>query len=410
MHRKANRDMKKLFSIVLKALIGSAIIFAVLISIGIINRLRFHKTEATPIKPTSLPTATISSNTTPQPIFHGRLLVSMNQDVVEIKKNPSTGDIKLSVITDGYAFVSPNKKYLLLSRSAPGTVLIELSTGKKTILDLNVSCVSWSPDDTKFNFIENESLYLYDLASTSLQVVDHSVSAQYLAGGVEGFPQTKYGALQCGTWIGLDRFVYEKYMGSMPMILKGEQGQGQLSANSTILATIGPNITLTSIPKRWEMIDYCPQKSLVLFQDTNHNILLARSFKDLASIKPIPIKLNDYDGYSSIGFTPNDCELYYIGHSSIRLKLIDPETLQENSEHVIGKSPSSHHVLGTLLGFEKVVWMGNPKDWVVIGKEYNSEKSSTSIAIFDIRNDAKTQLVEFEGQTMSLIVLAWLPE
>lgn len=284
--------------------------------------------------------------------FAGRLILYQGLDftgsrrVVELRKDPNTGKITLSLIADNLVagvysqpVVSPGNHHLLYCKQ-DGTYLRDLGTGAvRRVLSFSVSDLDWAPDSKHFCYTRDHQIFISDLSGHSQAVYSAPSSTYYVSSSLleRGEPQKVFGVTQGPTWVGADRLVFQRFKGTPPSNLSSP-GKLELAANTTTLAVVDGTPKLTDSTKRLHAYASarCSKGSFVLFEipaTDKYPYLMARDFRDFQNTEVRSISLESHELHR-LKFMPETCRLYFIrsnrpGGEKDTLHFVDPVVLQD---------------------------------------------------------------------------------
>jgi len=359
---------------------------------------------------TRTPTPTITPTPTPLPplSLQGRLIVASGFEIYELTSDSVT---QWNFSCGG---ISPNKRYCLGvtgSGGAESTVLHDLTTGEtRTLFFGGLSCLSWATDSTRFSY--SVSLYnvrVYDLSTGTDELVYAAPREVYNVNGQQTF---YFGHVTCGTWIGVDRLVFQRFVGPMPARIT-IPNVPELAENTTTLALLGETISLVDSPRRLIVIDVSDDESYILMRGQEHgeadSLYVTRSFSDFEGLNlrrvPASLPVCDYcKGCPScgiMGFVPNSNEFNLVNKADdgeTHIYFVDSETLEVR--------------LGPAVPFPsdgRLLWVGDPKAGIVAFIDDSATwPQCCDVVIMDLSTGQKTTLfdaIEFQDP----FLLAWLP-
>ncbi|MGQ0762436.1 MAG: hypothetical protein ACT4OT_10550 [Acidobacteriota bacterium] len=263
------------------------------------------------------------------------------------------------------AAISPDQKFLLYRVSVPGPshkndrlILRELSSGqeKAVISGVSAQVPSWATDSQKFSYHAENSLHVSDLVGNS-QVVYSAPHAKYTllsATGVSLGAKEMYAKFTRATWIGPDRFVFQRYRGDMPYAPALAWNEAFVEPNVTTVVMVGSKATLVDVNKKWIVRGVCGEKSLLLLSEDYRQgpFYLASSTADLRhpSLRALPDipsqtqsksdpESRKYDFLmvfsETVGFLPRSCQIFSMrGEAEFKrtmISYIDPDTLAQQA-------------------------------------------------------------------------------
>lgn len=337
------------------------------------------------LSPTSTPTET----PIPLPSFKGRLIVGHPDGMFALVNDSATATLKEIEIPAKWSdtvSVSPDFHFLISSDVTEGTQIVDLSTYQVTNLfpDL-VDCLQWASDSKRFVFRyrQTPSIYIYDITSKTPTLIYAPPSATYLT-------TIQYGDVQCPYWIGKNRLLFDRFIGSMPSSIT-IPGAPELAANTTSLAVIGDEIKIIDSPERVYLIDVSDDETLVLISKQDQ-IYIANSFDDftnmnLRSLAHLPIRdtSGQFISKSNGIIVENDHEIFFLDRESL-------ETTQTFS-----KPPDWQ-----LYSFRNGEWMGSPNDAIIIW-DLNG-----NLVIGDLKTGIKTEFWQISKYGFANWI-AWMP-
>ena len=285
--------------------------------------------------------------------YTGRLILQTDSGVNELRVNSSTNKVEQTLIAPNakFAAISPDKSYLLyyydpdqFSSSDDEVRLLSLKTGElQTVMTKEITsrieCFSWSPTNTKFSAVVDDSLEIFDLSGNVFQVVDGSPSALYAPNG-KGTSVTFHGLLDCGIWISPDRLIFQK-SSSMPT------NASDIAYDTTTLAILSGTVTLKNAPERWYVLDSCMESNLTILVNERGQVFLVSAFQDFISTEPRTLVttydwIHSFEARDLVGFIPDsNCEIYYqnlpIGYMQGKGEIhsLNPKGLQEDFVYTV---------------------------------------------------------------------------
>lgn len=270
-------------------------------------------------KSTQTPTIVPTLTPTPLPPFAGNLLLSFEGEntVYRLTYEASTWTTTRTPVFEGgdSVILSPDKKNLFVYQQGNRKVtIINLLSGKETSfviqedLDSSVGYQYWvtggllgggisiSPDNMNVCYTARQGkIYLYNISQDKSWLVYQAPSAKYTPEDKSEVYQL-YGQVVCGPWLGVERFVVYRYIGSMPANL---YSNSVVEPNTTSIVTIGEKFKFDDINKWFHVEAISPSgHSLVYTDPGSMSTYLVRNFSNFAEMDPqLIIQDRDREGY-----------------------------------------------------------------------------------------------------------------
>ena len=313
-------------------------------------------------------------------------------------------DLKIAGPDVNSVAISLDKHQIIYSIAVPGggeTRLRDLQTGEERVLVSTGSwCISWNEDNDMLNYHYDHELYVYSLSTGHSTLVATASSAEYNLTGF-GSGNIVYGAINCGAWIGPDRFLFSRTV-SMPSQI--DSGTNIIPADTLTLAVIGETITLVDSNEIGLMGISDDGTQILIMQDGEQ--YLTPPFNDFESIIPhrIPVNLLSFHRW---GFMPTGSDLYYVD-----------DTLEGGNQiHFIDSKTWEDHLGPKLLAdsyeWPDWIWVGDPKENLFAVVE-NRESGPFHVFLIDLDTGGRIEIVEgllAEDLAISFdtSILDWLP-
>jgi hypothetical protein len=186
--------------------------------------------------------------------FRGRLVVQLDDKVVQITKDPVKPRFIVSVLVGDVAIpkpfrpvrvaVSPDEHYLLYSTQG-GIRLRDLGTvAERTLISRSAVSLSWSPDNLRFSFVvpgaqpddcSTEELFVSDLSGRFYSVCRSQEATYYNPDSTQSV--TYCSELECGVWLKPDEFVFRRRTKAMPRSVHFNGPYAQFDGRADTLTT-----------------------------------------------------------------------------------------------------------------------------------------------------------------------------
>lgn len=333
-----------------------------------------------------------------EPVFHGRLIIQLNNNIIEISKADSTHKLTYETIEDNsenWAILSPDDKYLLYVK-AGSTLLMELNTRKVRVLFPHIIYdATWSPDGNTFSYNYQNSLYVYKLFSGSSKFIYQYKFAYYSSNPLAHGGDKVSERIEPVVWLSPDRLVIQRILG---FPYQRKSGFPTIPSSTTTLATIGESIGLVDSQKRWWIRSRNTDGSMFLVSKARaaieshvrypggDTLFVTPYFTDIYSISGRMIVNDQLSQYEDIGFIPGTSTLYFIkdGTNAKTIYFVDPQTLKKKNKiflPFIGSFYDSE-IKFIMDDNEKLLTYLNPHTYVKDG--FGSYKKGYEIMIVDV--------------------------
>jgi hypothetical protein len=386
-----------------------------------------------PVSSTEAPTSTLTITLTPMPPFIGKLLLSFKGEstVYELAYDANTWTTTRIPIFEGAdsAMLSTDKKHLFVYQLLKKKVtIINLTSGEETSFEIQEDLdwfvgyqnswvthgllgggISISPDNMNVCYTASEGkIYLYNISQDKSWLVYQAPSAKYT-------PQDKsevyqfYGEVVCGPWLGVERFVVYRYVGSMPSNLYSDS---VVELNTTSIVTIGEKLKFEDI-KQWFYVEaISPSGHSMVYTDTESmSTYLVRNFSNFTEMdSQLIIQDRDWQGYFEF-LTENQLFFHF------RDIVINLENMESREWKLPDKCSESWQ------------WVGNPEDnLIACGCEEScfeeaqvsssdrfltpdSYKYSSAILIYDLTTGSLIRIhdLEYFHQPDEISFIGWYP-
>lgn len=343
----------------------------------------------------------------PGPSLQGTLMVKSGYNLHFIRRaaNSKSPTIQsISRVLSEFLSLSPNGKYLLYNGD-DSLVLYNVKEGSgENVVNENVACVSWAQDSTRFTYVSygrsDTNLSVYSLASHESSLVDTPPSAEYSLNGV-GPGQRWFGGIDCGTWVGPERLIFQRYVGDMPATV----GSGEATANTTSLARLDGSREISDYDRRFIVHSVSDDGSQFLLEFFDPDILhpavqtfaVSKAFEDLGDSSPREIPCNGR--FYRIGFIPGTNQIY-----------CDSQLRYEDRHVLIIDTERFSSVEGPLIrqNWEpEWVWVGDAKDQLIGVVQFELNPPRATLSLIDPIKNGKTEISDV---MMGTKVLGWIPD
>jgi hypothetical protein len=302
--------------------------------------------------PTLTQTPTLTPTQTPPPLsFVGSLIIGVQNDYVKLTENLSIESV------ENPTNISPNEKFILEIEpgklNSPGSLILHDLSAKKErkLIEGGGYCIKWAPNSESFSYkTSKESLYIYDITTSSQKLVYQAPSAMYQQEGAPSGTVWAYGELDCGSWVGNKALLFQRYVGEMPYVYSDEA----VSANTATLAINDRKITLIDAPQRLYVTDVSDDGTHILMEDGDGFDYITSAFETFDEMDLRRIELGDEVLWQ---FVSDSHQLYTEGLDANYF--LDPETLKTDVSLMFVKKNDGCNF------YKEKVWVTHPRNGIL---------------------------------------------
>jgi WD40 repeat protein len=388
-----------------------------------------HPTET----PTSTPTPIPSPTPTPMPPFQGTLLLRIRSGysdvtVYKLVYDGRTWTTTGAPVIEGAqgAVLSPDGSHLFVYQGeADGVKVIDLLSDEETTFqtpeDLgDMTSMSISPDSTNFCYATSSGkVYLYTISLGKPRLVYKAPFANYSFSN--GDKYSVYGETGCGLWLGADRFVMYRYIGSMPRHVTSP-GYPEVAANTTTIVTIGEKFKLENAKQLVSVEAISPDDLSIVYTDKKDGaVYLARNFSSFKELDSQLIVRPASDQVAFFEFLPDDQVLYTVSTRGDRGLLYPDYSIINLADMELRKwelPDDCGYGLRNGKGWEggsyerSWQWIGEPGSGVIACVDTDISEYVSEVFVADVATGAATSIFKLESDGLLMTegeIIGWLP-
>jgi len=377
-----------------------------------------HPTET----PTSTPTPIPSPTSTPLPPFKGTLLLRIrggydNVSIYKLIYDARTWTTTSTPVIEGVegAVLSPDGSHLFVYQGMDSeVVVIDLVSGEKTPFEIpenmgDMTSMSVAPDSANFCYATSAGkVYLYNLSQGKARLLYKAPSANYSFS--DGTAATVYSDTSCGLWLGTDRFMMYRYIGSMPRQVT-YPGYPEVAANTTTAVTIGEKPKLENT-KQWLSVEAVSGDglSLVYLDKKDRSVYLARNFSSFKELDSQFLVQLDVGQVAFFEFLPYQRLLYTVSARGGNGRLLYPDYSIVNLTNLEFRKWELPDDCGYGLrngkGWDGGAyqrswqWIGQPGSGMIACVETDVVDHVSEIFVADVATGAATSIFKLEGNSV----------
>jgi hypothetical protein len=366
------------------------------------------------------------------PPFRGTLFLrirsSFDVAVYKLIYDARTWTITSTPVIEGArgAILSPDGSHLFVYQGEDSeAIMIDLVSGEKTTFAIpenmgDMTSMSISPTSTDFCYATSSGeVHLYTISLGKSQLVYKAPFANYSFS--DGKKASVYGETGCGFWLGTDRFVMYRYIGSMPSKVT-YPGYPEVVANTTTIVTVGGKFKLENAKQLLSVEAVSPDGlSMVYIDKKDSSVYLARNFsgfKELDSqllVQPAP------DQVAFFEFLPDNRLLYTVssrGGSGLLypdysiINLADLEFRKWELPDDCGYGLRNYEGWDNAAYRRSWQWIGEPGSGMIACVDTDVVDHVSEVFVADVTTGLATSIFNLKGNSVLWTegeIIGWLP-